>query len=202
MTVIGITGPTGAGKTTVLRVLEGMGALVLDCDALYHRLTETCRPMRRALRTVFGPDIFGPDGALRRKQLGAIVFDDPQALARLEAITHRYIRRAVRRQLARAARAGRPAAAVDAIALLESGLGRDCDVTVAVVASEQVRVKRIMAREGIDEGYARLRTAAQKGEEYFAQRCDYVLRNDGDDPTQLEVQARALFEPIINKGEV
>lgn len=199
---IGITGPTGAGKTTVLRVLEQMGALVLDCDVVYHDLTLSCQPMRAELGQAFGPEIFGLDGQLRRKALGAIVFDNPQALAQLNAITHRYIGQAVEQAVEQARREGRSAAAVDAIALLESGLGKKCDVTVAVVASQEVRVRRIMAREGIGEDYARLRVSAQKSAQYFEEQCDYVLRNDGDDPSELEAQAWTLFDTIINKGDV
>ena len=201
MKVIGITGPTGAGKTTALRVLEKMGALILDCDVVYHDLTLSCVPMREELKEAFGPDIFGPDGALQRKALGAVVFDNPAALERLNAITHRYVAQAVRDSLVQAAREGRSAAAVDAIALMEGGLGELCDATVAVVASPETRVRRIMAREGIGEEYARLRVAAQKGQEYFEEQCDYVLRNDGDDPAELERQAWTLFDTIINKGD-
>lgn len=196
--IIGITGPTGAGKTTALRVLEGMGALILDCDVVYHDLTLSCRLMREELCQAFGPDIFAPDGQLRRKALGAIAFGDDRALERLNAITHRYVGQAVDRALAGGRREGRIAAAVDAIALWESGLGEKCDVTVAVLASAEDRVRRIMAREGIGEDYAWLRVSAQKSEAFFEERCDYVLRNDGDDPAQLERQAWALFDRIIN----
>ena len=201
MTVVGITGPTEAGKTTVLRVLASLGAVILDCDAVYHDLTLSCRPMRAELAGAFGPDIFGPDGALLRKKLGAVVFDDPRALERLNAITHRYVAQAVDQAVEGARREGRPAAAVDAIALIEGGLGSLCDVTVAVVASEETRVRRIMAREGIGEDYARLRVSAQKPAQYFEEQCDYVLRNDGDDPAELEARAWTLFDTIINKGD-
>ena len=72
---------------------------------------------------------------------------------------------------------------------------------VAVVASEETRVRRIMAREGIGEDYARLRVSAQKPAQYFEEQCDYVLRNDGDDPAELEARAWTLFDTIINKGD-
>lgn len=201
MTVIGITGPTGAGKTTVLRVLARLGAVILDCDAVYHDLTLTCVPMREELAARFGADIFDTGGELRRKALGAIVFDDPAALADLNAITHRYIRQALEEEIRRAREEDRPAVALDAIALLESGLGDLCQETVAVTAGEDTRVKRIMAREGIGEDYARLRVSAQKPAQYFEEQCDYVLRNDGDDPAELEARAWTLFDTIINKGD-
>ncbi|MDD6161014.1 MAG: dephospho-CoA kinase [Oscillospiraceae bacterium] len=200
MKVIGITGPTGAGKTTVLNVLAGLGGVILDCDALYHDLTEHCEPMRRELRERFGDGIFDGEGHLLRKALGAVVFDDADALADLNAITHRYVFQAVEEAIAAAEAEGKPAVAVDAIALLESGLGEICHKTVAVVADDEVRVRRIMARDGISEEYARLRISAQKSGQYFAERCDHTLRNDGADPSIVEQQAKALFEALIHSN--
>ena len=197
MTVVGITGPTGAGKTTVLQVVEELGGVVVDCDQVYHQLTCTCQPMLEQLRERFGAEIFDPSGALVRKRLGQAVFDDPQALEDLNRITHRHVVAEVERRLAKAEQAGVSLAAVDAIALLESGLGRLCQATVAVSAPQEVRLCRIMAREGISEAYARLRVSAQKPECYFEQRCDHVLHNDGDDPQALRAQARTLLAQLI-----
>lgn len=197
MTVIGITGPTGAGKTTVLNVLAELGGVILDCDAVYHDLTEGCVPMREELSARFGAEIFGEDGRLLRKKLGAIVFEDQQALSDLNEITHRYVYRAVEEAIAAAGEQGKPAVAIDAIALLESGLGDLCHATVAVTADDELRVGRIMARDNISEEYARKRVEAQKPSRWFEERCDHTLRNDGDDPTVVERQARALFEKMI-----
>ncbi len=199
MIVIGITGPTGAGKTTVLNVLRDMGGAVADCDAVYHELLRTSRPMRDELRARFGMEIFDENGDLRRKALGAIVFGDRAALADLDAITHRHIVAELERRIARARAGGRPAIALDAIALLESGAGGLCHVTVAVTAPEEVRVRRIMAREGVPEGYARARIAAQKPSAWFEERCTYTLRNDGDKEA-LERRARDLFRHLIKQG--
>lgn len=196
MVVIGITGPTGAGKTTVLNVLRDMGGAVADCDAVYHGLLRTGGPMGEELKARFGGSIFDENGDLRRKELGAIVFGDPSALGDLNAITHRHIVAELERLIRRARSEGRPAIALDAIALLESGAGALCDVTVAVTAPEEVRVRRIMAREGIPEEYARARVAAQKPSAWFEARCAYTLRNDGTREA-LEEQARALFEQIL-----
>ncbi len=201
MTVIGITGPTGAGKTTVLNVLRDLGGAVADCDAVYHELLSTSAPMREELEARFGADIFEPTGGLRRKKLGGIVFGDAQALADLNAITHRHIVAQLRRLIAQAEQEGRPAIALDAIALLESGAGALCDTTVAVTAPEETRVARIMAREGIGEDYARARVRAQKPSAWFEARCGHTLRNDGD-KASLEGRARALFKSILCKEEV
>lgn len=199
MTVIGITGPTGAGKTTVLNVLENMDGAVADCDAVYHELLLTSQPMQNELKIRFGTSVFDENGHLRRKALGAIVFEDADALNDLNAITHRYITAELTRMIAQAKTDGRPAIALDAIALLESGAGDSCAVTVAVTAPEEVRVRRIMEREGISKEYARARVTAQKPSSWFEERCTYTLRNDGSREA-LEAKARALFELILYQG--
>ena len=200
MKVLGITGPTGAGKTTVLNVLDDLGAVILDCDAVYHELTVSSRPMKDELRARYGEDIFDENDQLLRKKLGAIVFEDEQALADLNRITHRYIGLAVREAIEKAEAEGRVAVAIDAIALLESGLGEICHHTVAVTADDELRIRRIMARDGISEEYARLRVEAQKPSAWFEQHCDYVLRNNGNDPSVVEGEARALFTSMILEG--
>ncbi|MCI9222979.1 MAG: dephospho-CoA kinase [Oscillospiraceae bacterium] len=201
MIVIGITGPTGAGKTTVLNVLRELGGAVADCDGVYHELLSTSVPMREELAARFGPGIFDENGDLRRKELGAIVFGDPDALADLNAITHRHIVSELERRIAQAEGEGRPAIALDAVALLESGAGTLCGTTIAVTAPEELRVRRIMAREGIGEDYARARVKAQKPSAWFEERCAHTLRNDGE-KASLEEQARELFKSILCKEDL
>lgn len=201
MIVIGITGPTGAGKTTVLNVLRELGGAVADCDGVYHELLSTSVPMREELAARFGPGIFDENGDLRRKELGAIVFGDPDALADLNAITHRHIVSELERRIAQAEGEGRPAIALDAVALLESGAGTLCGTTIAVTAPEELRVGRIMAREGIGEDYARARVKAQKPSAWFEERCAHTLRNEGE-KASLEKQARELFKSILCKEDL
>lgn len=197
MKLIGITGPTGAGKTTALNVLAEFGGHIIDCDAVYHELLSTSEEMRRELTGRFGP-VFGPDGKLDRRKLGGQVFQDEAALADLNRITHRYVNDEVDRQIRQAKAEGRPAAAVDAIALLEGELRDKCDVTVAILAPVEVRVRRIMEREGIPEDYARTRIAAQKPETYYRENCTYALDNDSTQAAFAE-KARRLFEEILKQ---
>lgn len=198
MKIIGITGPTGAGKTTALGALRELGAWMIDADEVYHRLLEESAPLREALTARFG-DIQDKSGKIDRKKLGNVVFGDPTALSDLNAITHRFIGEEIDRQLSAARAEGRSAAAIDAIALIESGLGDRCDAVVGVIASAELRVRRIMAREGIPETYARKRVNAQQGEEFFRTHCDYLLENtEHDTPEAFRARALALFTDILS----
>ena len=195
---IGITGPTGAGKTTALGALEDLGAWVIDADRVYHDLLANSAPLRAALADRFGPAILDGEGRVDRKALGAVVFGDPEALADLNDVTHRFILAEIDRQIAQAKAEGRPAAAIDAIALIESGLGETCDAVVGILAPKELRVRRIMAREGIGEDYARRRVEAQQGDGFYRAHCGYLLENREDDtPGAFRARARALFEHIL-----
>ena len=172
--IFGITGGTGCGKTTALKAVESLGGTVLDCDAIYHELLTRDDTLLSAIDARF-PGVV-EDGVLLRKKLGAIVFADPQALLDLNAITHAAIRAEVERRLAE----GPKLAAIDAIELFDSGLAALCDTTVAVTAPLEDRVRRLMARDGISEEYARSRIAAQKSESWFRAHCDHILENNGN----------------------
>lgn len=178
MTLVGITGGSGCGKTTALGVLENMGALIIDCDEVYHELCRESAEMKSEICARFG-EVWGEDG-LDRKKLGAAVFNDLGALAGLNAITHRYVYARVEELLRAHAMSGGTLAAIDAIALIEGDFAKRTAFNVAVTAPEEARVRRLVAREGISEEYARLRIAAQHDGDYFVKNCDYALDNDGD----------------------
>lgn len=197
MITIGITGPTGAGKTTALRELEGLGGAIIDCDAVYHGILNSDPDLQRVLEAEFGP-LKGEQGEIDRKKLGAVVFRDPTALERLNAIVYPVIGRAVDRLLKQAEEEGKPAAAVDGITIIESGLSKRCDTTVAVLAPVEERVRRICLREGISEDYAMARVTAQKQDDYFRANCEHILMNDCAGPEEFALRARALFEQILN----
>lgn len=188
--LIGVTGGSGSGKTTVSDYLAAQGILTLDCDKIYHELLQTSDTMLAEIRARF-PSVFR-NGALDRKMLGTIVFAEPEALRDLNDITHRYVREDIRRRLREYVWRGGTVAVVDAIALFESGLSEDCEFTVGVTAERGERCRRIMARDGISEDYALARIDAQPNDEYYEARCDYLLRNDGSGD-ELKAKCRNLF---------
>lgn len=175
--VIGITGPSGCGKTTALYLLEEQGALVLDCDKVYHDLLETDHELLRELDAAFPGTV--RDGVLDRSALGKIVFSDPAALTALNGITHSRVAREVEKRLEDFAMVGGTLAALDAVELISSGLSERCSLFVGILAERETRIRRIMARDGIDREQALLRVSAQKDDAYFAEHCDLVLYNDG-----------------------
>ena len=181
--IIGITGGTGCGKTTLLKVIAEKGGLILDCDAIYHQLLATDASLLNAIENRFPGTV--EDGQLHRKKLGSVVFSDESALLDLNKITHSAIKEEVLRRLE-----SRPKlAAIDAIALFEGGLAELCGITVAVTAPAEVRVQRLMKRDSISEDYARSRIAAQHDEAWFRQRCDWILENNG---TEIQFREKCL----------
>ncbi len=172
--IIGITGGTGCGKTTLLRQIEAMGGLILDCGAIYHQLLETDKNLLSALDARFPGTV--AQGRLDRKKLGSIVFADPSALLDLNRITHA----AVKGKVLQALETAPKLAAIDAIALHEGGLAELCDVTVAVTAPENMRIARLMQREGISEDYAKARIHAQHDDGWYREKCSHTLENTGN----------------------
>ena len=174
---VSIIGSSGSGKTTALNELERRGALLIDCDAVYHRMLETDRPMLDEIEKYFPGAVV--DGKLDRKALGAVVFTDEEALRDLNIITHRHINLEIRRILREHAMNGGTLAAIDAIELFSSGLAKRCTATVGVIAGRDVRISRIMRRDGISREYAMMRVNAQRPDQYYLERCDYILKNNG-----------------------
>ena len=193
MTVIGLTGGTGAGKTTVLQLLKEHGGAALDCDRIYDELLETNEALRRDLCKSFGDAIFSENGALDRKALASHVFSDASALRELNAIVYYYIGVEIRRRLTELKRQGVRLVGIDAVNLIESGLGELCETTVAVLAPDDMRVERITARDGITPDQAKMRISAQRGDDYYRKYAKSVLENDGDE-AHLREKAEALLE--------
>lgn len=198
MIVLGITGTTGSGKTTLLQQVKAIGGRTMDCDAIYHTLLKNCTPMLTQLQQQF-PSAF-ENGSLVRSKLAALVFENQEKLNILNEITHKYVINEVKKQLFSAHEEGCRIAAIDAIALIESGLGSYCDLTVCVSAPEKLRIKRLMEREGISEAYALARIRAQKSDTQLAAMCDTVLHNDGEKEA-FEAACRSFLSKHIGAAD-
>ena len=172
--ILGITGGTGCGKTTLLNTIRDMGGCVIDCDEVYHRLLARDHRLLSAIEARFPGTV--EEGVLNRKKLGNIVFADENALLDLNKITHAAVKQAVLQAIPPF-----PAlVAIDAIGLFEGGLAELCDLTVAVTAPVENRIQRLMQRDNISREYAEKRIRAQHSDAWFQEKCHHVLENDGE----------------------
>lgn len=197
MKILGLTGGSGTGKSAACTAFARLGCGVIDADATYRTLCDTCEPMLKEIQNVFG-DVFSTDGKLDRKKLGVIVFADAQKLQQLNAITHPYIRQAARDAFAAYSKRGCLLCIYDAPVLFEGQMETLCDKTCAVLAARNTRIARIVARDAITEEYAALRIDAQKDDAFYRERCDYVVQNDADLDT-LYTQVRKIYEDMVRK---
>ena len=197
MKILGLTGGPGTGKSAACTAFARLGCGVIDADATYRTLCDTCEPMLKEIQNVFG-DVFSTDRKLDRKKLGAIVFADAQKLQQLNAITHPYIRQAARDAFAAYSKRGCLLCIYDAPVLFEGQMETLCDKTCAVLAARNTRIARIVARDAITEEYAALRIDAQKDDAFYRERCDYVVQNDADLDT-LYTQVRKIYEDMVRK---
>src|SRR5512133_3892809 len=158
--VVGLTGGIASGKTTFAGVLRARGVPVVDADALARAAVAPGAPALAEIARVFGPGVLAADGTLDRKAMAAVVFADPGARRRLEAITHPAVRRAMADETARLAAAGHPLAFYDTPLLYEVGLDRQLDSVVVVWAPADVQRARLAARDGLPAADADARLAA------------------------------------------
>lgn len=183
MKVVGITGGTGSGKTSVLRMMERLGCFAIDADEVYHRLLRSSALLQEELKAEF-PEAFTEDG-LNRKSLGKIVYNNEEKMHRLNQITHPKVVEEVTRVLGIGETHKASIAVVDAILLIESGLDSLCDLVVGVVAPREIRMNRIMRRDTITFEQAMMRIDAQPEERFYRTHCDYIIENPTDDGTIL-----------------
>lgn len=196
MRIIGLTGGSGTGKGTFAALLRDKGAGWVDADAVYRTLCAENREMLAALDIAFG-GVLDENGALDRPKLAAIVFFNPEKLRQLNAITLPYIRAASLDAMR--AQGDCPFVLYDAPTLFEVGADDLCERVIGVLADTEVRVHRIMARDGLDEAAARARVDAQPDADFYRARCQYIVENNGG-LADLQRQADAIFE-VLRKGD-
>lgn len=200
--ILGLTGGIGTGKSTVTRILSALGATTIDADAIVHELQAPGQPMLAELAAEFGDGVLDASGALDRKALGAIVFRDEKARARLGEIVHAPVIGEMMRRAKAAVDRGDPLVVLDIPLLFEgrvSGRGSGAlmhfDATVCVWVDEAVQLARTMARDACDEGEARRRMAAQLPIDQKRAMADYVIDNSGS-PESTRAQVVALVRKL------
>lgn len=177
--LLGLTGGIGSGKSLAARLIREAGTPVLDADEVAREVVAPGNPAHAEIVAAW-PEVRAADGTIDRKRLGSIVFGDPAARTRLESITHpRIVERSLEHARALAAQ-GHTLVFYEAALLVETGRYRQLDGLVVVTAPEDVRIRRIMARDGITAEEARARMTAQLPEDAKAAVASYLLVNDGD----------------------
>jgi len=196
MLIIGITGGTGAGKTSAMLALKAHDAQALDCDEIYHELLLNCAQMKAEIETHFSNAI--TDGEVDRKKLSKIVWSDPTALKQLNSITHKYVDKEITRRIDEFKKQNIKIIAIDAIALIESGQSKKCDIVVAVTAPKEKRMARIAKRDNLTPEQAKARIDAQQPESFYIENSDYVLENNCGTSAEFEEKCTEFFGKLFN----
>lgn len=198
MLIFGITGGSGAGKTTVSDIFRKSGIPVIDADKAARAVTEPGEKCLDELADFFGSEILQSDGTLNRKKLADIAFSDERRLKKLNEITHKYIKINIENQLSEIK--GK-IAAIDGAVIIGSEVEELCAFIVSVTAKREVRIKRITARDNISAESAKKRLAAQPGDDFYIEHSKYIIRNDTS-VKELELQTERIISEIKNENEV
>ncbi len=177
MKIIGLTGLTGAGKSTVAQKLMAYGCYHIDADKVAKAVINNSEDVKNKLKERFGDDVVNADGTTNRSLLATRAFKDEESTNALNQITHPAVTEEIKRIIEEKKSDSFKAVIIDAIALFESGEDALCDFTVAVVAPTDIRLNRIMARDNITKEKALERINAQKDESFFTKKADFVLWN-------------------------
>lgn len=177
MKIIGLTGLTGAGKSTVAQKLMAYGCYHIDADKVAREVINNNENVKNKLKERFGDDVINADGTTNRPVLASRAFASEDNTNALNEITHPAVTEEIQSIIKDMEDVGYRGVIIDAIALFESGEDKLCDFTVAVVAPEDIRLERIMKRDNITEEKALERINAQKDEKFFTEKADFVLWN-------------------------
>lgn len=194
--IVGLTGSSGSGKSTVAEVFKKNGFEHIDCDGISRSVTDAGSECLSEIVNAFGDGILLSDRNLNRRALGEIVFRGEQKLKTLNSITHKYILKAIEEIIGTA----KKDVLLDAPLLFEADLDKRCNFTVGVIAERREQIKRIALRDGISEDTAAERLSKQHDNEFFIKNCDYCIENTGS-VEQLEINAEALILKLKEERE-
>ena len=193
---IGITGPSGSGKSELCDSFRSAGIPCIDADKLYHSMLLPPSECLDAIVAAFGNELVNDDGTLNRAALSSKVFSDPSQLAKLNATVLPIVIDRIRQLIASFEGDGHKAVAIDAPTLIESGFYKECDINIAVIAPADLRIARVSERDTIDTEKARQRVAAQHSDSFYTNIADKVIINDSD-KAELKEKADALVGDIL-----
>lgn len=177
--IVGLTGQTGAGKSTVSRIFSENGFKVINADIIARKVVEKGTPCLAEISDYFGLSILNADGTLNRKALAEIVFTDRAKLETLDTIIYPYITGEILRLIRKYSAEGEKFILLDAPTLFESRADDFCDIIISVLADADIRLKRITKRDNISEEQARQRMNSQLSEDFFISHSDYIIKNNG-----------------------
>ncbi len=179
MKIIGLTGPTGSGKSTVADFLQEKGFAVIDCDLVAREVVEKGSPLLEILSEAFGNDILLSDRSLDRKELAKKAFCDKESTELLNSIMLPFIANRINEQLMILADDGVEATVLDAPTLFESGLDSECDAVIAVLCDREIRKQRIIARDNLTDEQAETRLKASRPNSFYNDRTGHIVFGDG-----------------------
>lgn len=197
MLVLGLTGQSGAGKGVFSAVaLKNEKIAVLDTDKTAREVVQKGQPCLDELVRCFSDEILNDDGTLNRRKLATVAFCDEIKHCQLNKITHFYIMQKIEQWVKDCEKQGVKCAIIDAPLLFESGADKLCDMTLGIIALYEIRLERIMSRDGIDEKNAKIRLDSQPKDEFFLEKCTHILKNDAS-ADEFEKKAQQFINDTL-----
>ncbi len=196
MKIIGLTGPTGSGKSTVAKYFSDLGVQIIDCDLVAREVTEIGCPLLPLLADAFGDEILADDGSLIRKKLAKNAFSSKEKTEKLNSIMLPFIANRIKEILDVFSTDGVECVMLDAPTLFESGLDSICHSVLAVLCPEEIRKERIIERDNLTEEQAVTRLSASKPDSFYTEKTRHIVVNDGEMAKFLDDISRMFGELI------
>ena len=194
MKIIGITGSSGSGKTTISKILsKELNAKTINADEVVKQMQTLGTKYYEEIVETFGKEILQEDSSLNRKKLAEIIFQDKLKKEKLDSLTYKYVVEEIKKQVKTAKE---EYIIIDAPLLIEGNLNEICNTVIAVVSSKEEQIKRICKRDNIDEEIAKLRLKAQKYNEFYKRNADYIVENNGGKDDEFVGRIRKLVQKL------
>lgn len=194
MKIIGITGSSGSGKTTVSKILsEELKVTTINADEIVKQMQEKGTEYYKEIIETFGQKILQKDGSLNRKKIAQMIFQDELKKEKLDKLTYKYVVEEIKVQVKNSKE---EYIIIDAPLLIESKLNEICDTIIAVISNKEEQVKRISKRDNIEEKNAKLRLDAQKDNKFYKLNADYIVENNGGNYDEFMGRVRKFVQEL------